>query len=47
MRHLVSNSGGQRVSTRLYTSRVEIASDEAIVASQARVANAGHICYDW
>nr|WP_295785814.1 IS21 family transposase [Rhodoferax sp.] len=38
---------GQRVSTRLYPGRVEVASDEAIVASHARVANAGHICYDW
>jgi len=38
---------GQRVSTRLYPNRVEIASDEAIVASHARVANHGHICYDW
>jgi len=38
---------GQRVSTRLYPNRVEIASDEAIVASHARVANQGHICYDW
>jgi len=38
---------GQRVSTRLYPSRVEIASDEAIVASHARVADRGHICYDW
>ena len=38
---------GKRVSTRLYPSRVEIASDETIVASHARVANAGHICYDW
>ena len=38
---------GQRVSTRLYPSRVEVASDEAIVASHARVANHGHICYDW
>ena len=38
---------GQRVSTRLYTSRVEIASDEAIVASHERLANRGHICYDW
>ena len=38
---------GQRVSTRLYTSRVEIATDEAIVASHARVADEGHICYDW
>ena len=38
---------GQRVSTRLYPNRVEIASDETIVASHARVANEGHICYDW
>jgi len=38
---------GQRVSTRLYPSRVEVASDEAIVARHARVANHGHICYDW
>ena len=38
---------GQRVSTRLYPSRVEVASDEAIVARHARVANYGHICYDW
>ena len=38
---------GQRVSTRLYTSRVEIATDEAIVASHQRLANRGHICYDW
>ena len=37
---------GQRVSTRLYPNRVEVASDEAIVASHARVANAGHTCYD-
>jgi transposase len=38
---------GQRVSTRLYPNRVEIASDEAIVARHTRVANQGHICYDW
>ena len=38
---------GQRVSTRLYPSRVDVASDEAIVASHVRVANHGHICYDW
>ena len=38
---------GQRVSTRLYPNRVEIASDEAIVASHERLANRGHICYDW
>jgi hypothetical protein len=38
---------GQRVSTRLYPNRVEIATDETIVASHVRVANQGHICYDW
>ncbi len=38
---------GQRVSTRLYPNRVDIANDEAIVASHARVADRGHICYDW
>ena len=38
---------GKQVSTRLYPSRVDIANDDAIVASHARVANEGHICYDW
>jgi len=38
---------GQQVSTRLYPSRVDIASDEAVVASHPRVADRGHICYDW
>ncbi len=38
---------GQRVSTRLYPNRVEIATDEVIVASHERLANRGHICYDW
>ena len=38
---------GQRVSTRLYPSRVEIATDEVIVASHARLSDRGHICYDW
>ncbi len=38
---------GQRVSTRLYPHRVEVASDDAIVARHARVAGQGHICYDW
>ena len=38
---------GQRVSTRLYPSRVEVATDEAIVASHARLTNRGNICYDW
>jgi transposase len=38
---------GQRVSTRLYPARVEVASDDSIVASHERVANQGHIRYDW
>ena len=38
---------GQFVSTRLYPSRVEITSDGTIVACHSRVANEGHICYDW
>ena len=38
---------GQQVSTRLYPNRVEIASDDTIVASHTRLANRGHICYDW
>ena len=38
---------GQRVSTRLYPGRVEIASDELIVARHERLPNRGHICYDW
>jgi hypothetical protein len=38
---------GQRVSTRLYPNRVEIANDEAIVARHERLANRGGICYDW
>jgi hypothetical protein len=38
---------GQRVSTRLHPNRIEVATNEAIVASHARLANEGHICYDW
>ena len=38
---------GQRVSTRLYPNRVEIATDEVIVASHTRLSHRGHICYDW
>ncbi|MDP2369583.1 IS21 family transposase [Rhodoferax sp.] len=38
---------GQRVSTRLYPSRVEIAADDLIVARHARLSDRGHICYDW
>jgi hypothetical protein len=38
---------GKQVSTRLYPNRVEIANDHSIVASHERLANRGHICYDW
>ena len=38
---------GQRVSTRLYPNRVEIASDDAVVASHQRLASRGQIGYDW
>ncbi len=38
---------GQRVSTRLYPCRVEIAADDVIVARHARLSHRGHICYDW
>ena len=38
---------GQRVSTRLYPNRVDIANDDVIVASHERLTNRGHICYDW
>ena len=38
---------GKQVSTRLYPGRVEIATDGTIVASHERLANRGHICYDW
>ena len=38
---------GQLVSTRLQPNRVEIASNEIIVARHARLSNRGHICYDF
>ena len=38
---------GQRVSTRLYPSRVEVAIDGAIVASHERLSDSGHVNYDW
>lgn len=39
---------GQRLSTRLYRGRVEIAScDEMIVARHKRPSNRGHICCSW
>lgn len=36
-----------RKGARLYPGRVEIASDELIVARHERLSNRGHICYDW
>lgn len=38
---------GQRVSTRLYPSRVEILTDETIVASHTRLVSRGPHQYDW
>jgi hypothetical protein len=38
---------GQRVRIRLYPNRVEIASDETIVASHLRLTSRGKISYDW
>ena len=38
---------GQRVSTRLYPNRVDIATAHAVVASHARLADKGHVRYDW
>ena len=38
---------GHMVSTRLYPERVEVAAVDAMVASHARLAGAGQICYDW
>jgi len=38
---------GQRVSARLYPSRVEVAIDGAIVASHERLSDSGHVNYDW
>jgi len=36
-----------RVSTRLYPNRVDIAAADAVVASHERLADQGHIRYDW
>ena len=38
---------GQRGSARLYPTRVEIATDEVIVARHERLSHRSHICYDW
>lgn len=38
---------GQRVSTRLYPTRVGIVADDMVVASHDRLPERGQICYDW
>ena len=38
---------GQRVSTRLYPTRVKVVSGDAVVASHERLSDSGHTCYDW
>jgi transposase len=38
---------GQKVSTRLYPGRVEMAIGDAIVASHERLSDSGRISYDW
>ena len=38
---------GQRVSTRLYPGRVEVATGETVVASHERLSDAGRVNYDW
>ena len=38
---------GQRVSTRLYPNRVDIADTERVVASHERLSARGHVRYDW
>ena len=38
---------GQRVSTRLYPTRVSIVAGDAVVASHDRLTERGEICYDW
>jgi hypothetical protein len=38
---------GQRVSTRLYPTRVEVAAGDAIVASHERLSFRGRVNYDW
>lgn len=38
---------GKQVSTRLYPNRVDIANEQTIVASHARLTKRGGICYDW
>ena len=38
---------GQRVSTRLYPTRISVVAGDAVIASHDRVVNRGQTCYDW
>jgi transposase len=38
---------GQRVSTRLYPTRVSVVAGDAVVASHKRLSDRGHTSYDW
>jgi transposase len=38
---------GQRVSTRLYPTRVCVVAEDALIACHARLSDRGQVCYDW
>jgi len=38
---------GQRVSTRLYPTRIKVVAGDAVVASHERLSDSGHTCFDW
>ncbi len=38
---------GQRVSTRLYPTRITVVASDMVVASHQRLSDGGHTCYDW
>ena len=38
---------GQRVSTRLYPTRISVVAGDAVVASHERLSDRGHTSYDW
>lgn len=38
---------GQRVSTRLYPTRISVVAGDAVVASHQRLSDRGHTSYDW
>ena len=38
---------GQRVSTRLYPTRIGVVANDAVAASHERLSDRGQVCYDW